>query len=64
VGRVNLWLSEVEQAQERFFCSDFVLQAYANAGISLVDMEPDQALPQDIVDLSWIGKLGYIGHLI
>lgn len=25
VGRVNLWLGEVEQAQERFFCSDFVL---------------------------------------
>lgn len=64
VGRVNLWLGEVEQAQERFFCSDFVLQAYANAGISLVDMEPDQALPQDIVELSWIGRLGYVGHLI
>ena len=64
VGRINLWLGEVEQAQERFFCSDFVLQAYAHAGISLAGMEPHQALPQDIVEFSWTGKLGYVGHLI
>lgn len=64
VGRVNLWLGEVEQAQERFFCSEFVLKAYASAGISLVDREPEQALPQDIVELSWTGRLGYVGHLI
>lgn len=64
VGRVNLWLGEAEQAQESFFCSEFVLKAYASAGISLVDREPEQALPQDIVELSWTGRLGYVGHLI
>lgn len=64
VGRINLWLGEVEQAQERFFCSDFVLQAYAHAGISLAGMKPQNALPQDIVEISWTGKLGYVGHLL
>lgn len=64
MGRVNLWLGEVEQAQERFFCSEFVLKAYASAGVSLVGTEPHQALPQDIVELSWTGKLGYVGHLL
>lgn len=37
---------------------------WSRAGISLADMAPHQALPQDIVELSWIGKLGYVGHLI
>jgi hypothetical protein len=48
---------------EAFFCSELVLQAYADAGEPLTTVAPDQSAPQDVVTVYLSKKLEYVGHL-
>jgi uncharacterized protein YycO len=51
-------------ARDKFFCSELVLAAYEEAGLSIIDRRPDQAAPDDIARAQSTGKLLYVGHLI
>jgi N-acetylmuramoyl-L-alanine amidase/uncharacterized protein YycO len=46
-----------------YFCSELLLGAYADAGISLTSTPPHWNSPQEIVDLSMTNSLSYVGHL-
>ncbi|HEV3331951.1 MAG TPA: hypothetical protein VG096_13260 [Bryobacteraceae bacterium] len=48
---------------DKFFCSQLVLAAFANAGMPLVNIPPSHVAPADVPDL-WMRKaLLYVGHL-
>ena len=49
---------------DRFFCSELVLAAYKAAGLSVVNGNPSNAAPDDIVSAYSAGILRYVGHLI
>jgi len=50
-------------ANDRFFCSQLVVAAYAHAGVPLVNIPPSHVAPADVPDL-WMRKvLLYVGHL-
>lgn len=49
---------------DNFFCSQLVLEAYRQAGLTLTDVEPDWSSPDEILDLHYNGTLEYVGHLI
>ncbi len=55
---VNLGVSP-----NRFYCSRFVIDAYAAANTPLTTTVPDFRSPNGLVPLSWFGELEYIGHL-
>lgn len=48
---------------DKFFCSELVLQAYADAGLSIADLLPQRTSPEGIVEVASRGKLFYLGHL-
>jgi len=55
---VNLGVSP-----NRFYCSRFVIDAYAAAGLQLTTTPPKFKSPNDLVPLTWFGELEYVGHL-
>lgn len=55
---VNLGVSA-----SRFYCSRFVIDAYAAASLQLTTTPPNFSSPNDLVPLTWFGELEYIGHL-
>ncbi len=56
---------------QRYFCAQFVIQAFRSAGKPLTDFEPERVSPADILhmraeDVSTIPaqvRLQYVGHL-
>ena len=50
--------------RDKFFCSELVLAAYAEAGLKIVDTRPDQTVPDALVTAQSHGRLQYVGHLI
>jgi hypothetical protein len=50
--------------QDRFFCSELVLDAYQRAGHPLVRTAPGVASPDRIVEAYSHGVLVYVGHLV
>lgn len=51
------------QRQDRFYCSELVLEAYRIAGVPIVAHLPGVSTPQDIVTAYGHGTLQYVGHL-
>jgi hypothetical protein len=60
IGRVHLG---TDRNEGDFFCSELVLAAYQEANVPLTNTPPHWGSPQDILELSWDGPLGYVGHL-
>jgi hypothetical protein len=59
-GRIDLGRGDSTD----FFCSELVIKAFADAGITLTSRPPNWNSPQDIVDLYFKdGALAYVGHL-
>lgn len=54
----------VFKSDDKFYCSQLVLEAYRQAGASFIDQNPNTSYPQDIVTAYSSGKLMYVGHLI
>jgi len=50
-------------AQKSFFCSQLVLAAFEQAGVSLTPLPASRITPADITDLWLQKKLNYVGHL-
>ena len=46
-----------------FYCSEFVIDAYKEAGLQLTTTPPSFASPNDLVPLTWFGELECVGHL-
>ena len=59
VGRVNLG----KGSDDSFFCSQLVLAAYQHAGVPLTRTPPTWSSPDDLAQLGFSQKLGYVGHL-
>lgn len=59
VGRVNLG----SESNDQFFCSELVIAAFEQAGVSLVATQPHWNTPGDIASLHLSEKLAYVGHL-
>ena len=51
-------------SEEKFFCSELVLEAFRLAGVPLVKVTPQLSTPQTIVEAHSDGILEYVGHLI
>jgi cell wall-associated NlpC family hydrolase len=53
----------LQNSPTRFFCSELVLKAFAQAGLPLTPESPELSVPQTIVELAANGTLQYVGHL-
>ncbi len=51
------------KSEDKFYCSQLVLEAYRRAGVSFIDVNPNVSMPQDIVNAYSSHKLMYVGHL-
>lgn len=64
--RCYQWTGQVQVSRESdnsLYCSEFILAVYEAAGITLTSEAPNWSDPEDIVELYWRGRLGYVGHL-
>lgn len=52
------------KSNDKFYCSQLVLEAYRRAGAAFIDQNPNTSYPQDVVTAYSHGKLMYVGHLI
>lgn len=50
-------------ANDEFYCSELVFDAYRQANLSISDIEPSWSVPQDVMHLLHNGTLRYVGHL-
>jgi uncharacterized protein YycO len=48
---------------DKFYCSQLVLEAYRQAHVSFIDVNPNVSVPQDLVNAYSRHKLMYVGHL-
>lgn len=48
---------------KRLYCSNLVINAYREAGVTLIDGTAPGMSPNDIVPLQWFGALEYLGHI-
>ena len=48
---------------DKFFCSQLVIAAYAAAGVPLTSTPPTWTAPGDIIPLTLNGPLEYVGHI-
>jgi hypothetical protein len=51
------------QDQNKYYCSELVLESYEKAGIRLVSGSPGTSVPQQIIEARDRGLLEYVGHL-
>lgn len=49
--------------RDKFFCSELVLTAYKDAGMPLTKEDPSKGSPNQIVNASINGSIGYLGHI-
>jgi cell wall-associated NlpC family hydrolase len=50
--------------QDRFYCSQLVLEAYRRAGAPIATQSPNTSNPNNLVQAYSQGKLLYVGHLL
>jgi uncharacterized protein YycO len=51
------------KSSDKFYCSQLVLEAYRQARVSFIDVNPNVSVPQDLVNAYSHQKLMYVGHL-
>ena len=50
-------------SNDRFFCSELVIEAYRQANMPIITGRSDTSNPNNIVEAYSVGRLQYVGHL-